>query len=67
MACCMILASSCRKTSSEIFRSVSYTHLALTIGQNLENDRDVLKILTSYRRVAGKDFGAELDLSLIHI
>ena len=26
---------------------------ALTIGQNLENDRDVLKILTSYRRVAG--------------
>ena len=32
---------------------------ALTIGQNLENDRDVLKILTSYRRVAGKDFGAE--------
>lgn len=34
---------------------------ALTIAQNLENDRDVLKILTSYRRVAGKDFGAELD------
>ncbi len=34
---------------------------ALTIGQNLENDRDVLKILTSYRRVAGRDFGAELD------
>lgn len=37
---------------------------ALTIGQNLENDRDVLKILTSYRRVAGKDFGAELDQAI---
>ena len=32
--------------------------------QNLENDRDVLKILTSYRRVAGKDFGAELDQTI---
>ena len=37
---------------------------ALTIGQNLENDRDVLKILTSYRRVAGRDFGAELDQTI---
>ena len=37
---------------------------ALTIGQNLENDRDVLKILTSYRRVAGKDFGTELDQTI---
>lgn len=37
---------------------------ALTIGQNLENDRDVLKILTSYRRVAGKEFGAELDQTI---
>lgn len=37
---------------------------ALTIGQNLENDRDVLKILTSYRRVAGKDFGVELDQTI---
>lgn len=36
----------------------------LTIGQNLENDRDVLKILTSYRRVAGKDFGVELDQTI---
>ena len=27
-------------------------------------DRDVLKILTSYRRVAGKDFGAELDQTI---
>lgn len=37
---------------------------ALTIGQNLENDRDVLKILTSYRRVAGRDFAAELDQTI---
>lgn len=37
---------------------------ALSIGQNLENDRDVLKILTSYRRVAGKDFGMELDQTI---
>ena len=37
---------------------------ALTIVQNLENDRDILKILTSYRRVAGKDFGAELDQTI---
>ncbi len=37
---------------------------ALTIGQNLENDRDVLKILASYRRVAGRDFGAELDQTI---
>lgn len=34
---------------------------ALTIAQNLENDRDVLKILASYRRMAGKDFTQELD------
>ena len=38
---------------------------ALTIGQNLENDRDVLKILTSYRRVAGRDFAAELDQTIV--
>lgn len=37
---------------------------SLTIGQNLENDRDVLKILTSYQRVAGRDFGAELDQTI---
>ncbi len=37
---------------------------ALTISQNLENDRDVLKILSSYRRVAGRDFGAELDKTI---
>lgn len=37
---------------------------ALTIGQNLENDRDVLKILTSYRRVVGRDYGAELDQTI---
>lgn len=34
---------------------------ALTIAQNLENDRDVLRILSSYRRMAGKDFAQELD------
>lgn len=37
---------------------------ALSIGQSLESDRDVLKILTSYRRVASKDFGAELDQTI---
>ncbi|MDD4509334.1 MAG: hypothetical protein PHY23_00215 [Oscillospiraceae bacterium] len=37
---------------------------ALTIAQSLENDRDVLRILTSYRRVAGKDFGMELDQAI---
>ena len=37
---------------------------ALSIGQNLENDRDVLKMLTSYRRVAGRDFAAELDQTI---
>ena len=37
---------------------------ALTIAQNLENDRDVLKILSQYRRVAGKDFKQELDQTI---
>ena len=37
---------------------------AITIAQNLENDRDVLKILTAYRRVAGKEFGQELDQTI---
>ncbi len=37
---------------------------ALAIGQNLENDRDVLKMLVSYRRVAGRDFAAELDQTI---
>lgn len=37
---------------------------ALTIAQNLELDRDVLKMLTSYRRVAGKELGAELDQTI---
>ena len=37
---------------------------SLSIGQSLENDRDVLKILTSYRRIAGKEFGAELDQTI---
>ena len=37
---------------------------ALSIGQSLENDRDVLKILTSYRRIAGKEFGEEIDQTI---
>lgn len=37
---------------------------ALTIAQNLENDRDVLKILSQYRRVAGNDFKRELDQTI---
>lgn len=38
--------------------------LGLTIAQNLENDRDVLKILISYRRIAGKELGYELDQTI---
>lgn len=37
---------------------------ALSIGQSLENDRDVLKILTAYKRIAGKEFGAEIDQTI---
>jgi len=37
---------------------------ALTIAQNLENDRDVVKILTLYKRVAGKEFKQELDKTI---
>lgn len=37
---------------------------ALTIAQNLENDRDVLKILSQYRRVAGNEFKQELDQTI---
>jgi Flp pilus assembly protein TadB len=37
---------------------------ALTIAQSLENDRDVLRILTFYRRVAGNEFGLELDKTI---
>ena len=37
---------------------------ALTIAQHLENDRDVIKILTLYRRVAGKEFKQELDKTI---
>lgn len=36
----------------------------LTIAQNLENDRDVLKMLASYRRIAGKELGYELDKTI---
>ena len=37
---------------------------ALTVAQNLENDRDVLKIISHYRQVAGKDFKQELDQTI---
>ena len=37
---------------------------ALTITQNIENGRDVLKILNSYRQVAGKEFKHELDKTI---
>ena len=37
---------------------------ALTVAQSLENDRDVLKILSQYRQVAGKGFKQELDQTI---
>ena len=37
---------------------------AVTITHNLENDRDVVKILSSYRRVAGPELGHELDVTI---
>ena len=37
---------------------------AMTIGQHLETDRDVLKLLTSYRKVAGVHLGKELDQTI---
>jgi len=37
---------------------------ALTIARNLENDRDVLKILTGYKRVVGGEFRKELDQTI---
>jgi len=37
---------------------------AMAIAQNLENDRDVLKILISYRRIAGKEMANELDQTI---
>ena len=37
---------------------------AVTIAHNLENDRDVVKILSSYRRVAGPELGHELDVTI---
>lgn len=36
----------------------------LTVHQHLKNDRDVLKILISYRKVAGPEFGLELDRTI---
>lgn len=36
----------------------------LSLSQSLKNDRDVLRILTAYRKVAGPEFGAELDKTI---
>ncbi len=37
---------------------------ASSVGQNLEIDRDILRMFLAYRRVAGADFGAELDQTI---
>lgn len=37
---------------------------ATTIAQTLEHSRDVVRLLTSYRRVAGKELGAQLDRTI---
>ena len=37
---------------------------AVSIQQSLATDRDVLKILTSYRRIAGPHLGQELDTTI---
>ena len=38
--------------------------MAVSIQQGLANDRDVLKLLVSYRRIAGPDLGKELDTTI---
>lgn len=35
-----------------------------SVAQNLEIDRDILRMFIAYRRVADKDFGAELDQTI---
>ena len=37
---------------------------ALQITQSLQTDRDVLRLLLSYRRIAGEEFKAELDTTI---
>lgn len=37
---------------------------AVSIQQSLSSDRDVLKLLTSYRRIAGSHLGQELDTTI---
>ena len=37
---------------------------AVSIQQSLSTDRDVLKLLTSYRRIAGSHLGQELDTTI---
>lgn len=36
----------------------------ISIGQSIATDRDVLKLLVSYRRIAGPNLGAELDTTI---
>lgn len=37
---------------------------ALSLAEHLKNDRDVLRILTSYRKVSGTELGSELDKTI---
>lgn len=37
---------------------------AVSIQQSLSTDRDVLKLLISYRRIAGTELGTELDITI---
>lgn len=37
---------------------------AASLAQGLQTSRDVLRLLTSYRKVAGKEFGQELDITV---
>ncbi len=47
-----------RRIEAEIPRFAS------AIGQNLEIDRDILRMFLAYRRVAGTEFGGELDQTI---
>ena len=51
-----------RKRSALIEKELP--RFGLTVHQHLKNDRDVLKILISYRKVAGPEFGQELDRTI---
>ncbi len=47
-----------KRIEAEILRFAS------AIGQNLEIDRDILRMFLAYRRVAGTEFGGELDQTI---